>query len=107
MKFFAAWVVLTTLPLLAGTALAGQPLPLDDTQLDGVTAGAVNQFTFAPALGSGRISSGVFLFQLTTNDVSNTSTVMTNIDPIECATCYLNIKDPSFTIQAMFGPSHL
>jgi hypothetical protein len=105
MKMFAGTLV--TLAIVTGAALADQPAPLDDAQLDVVTAGAINNLTFAPALGSGRISSGVFLFQLTTNDVSNTSTVMTNIDPIECVTCYLNIKDPSFTIQAMFGPSHL
>jgi len=36
---------LAALPLLAGVALAGQPAPLSDTQMDGVTAGLVLPYT--------------------------------------------------------------
>jgi hypothetical protein len=97
--------VLVALPFLVGIAAATQPVPLNDTQMDLLTAGAGNTFTYAPApVTGGPISGGVFLFNLTETDVSNTSTVMINIDPTECKNCYLNIQNESFTIQAQFGP---
>ena len=37
------------LPLLAGVALAGQPTPLTNTQMDQVTAGLADTFVFPAA----------------------------------------------------------
>ena len=48
-------VGLAALPLLAGVAMAGQPVPLSDAQMDKVTAGLVVLFTF-----SGNGFTGVF-----------------------------------------------
>ncbi len=88
----------------AGAATAAaQPLPLADRQLDRVTAGSSDPFVPAYATGV-RVSSGVFLFHLSGTDVTNTSTVMLNIDPVPCTACYLNIMKESFTVQAQFGP---
>ncbi len=90
----------------ASATLAGAaPLPLADGQLDRVTAGAVDNYAFVPAYATGvRLSGGVFLFHLSGTDVTNTSTVMLNIDPVPCTSCYLNIMRESFTVQAQFGP---
>jgi len=35
------------LPFLVGVAMAGQPVPLSDTQMDRVTAGVTVEWTFA------------------------------------------------------------
>src|SRR5271166_1174837 len=98
---------LAALPFLAGIALAAQPVPLNDMQMDSVTAGAVIEtsggLTLAPANGAG-LGPQVFVFHFTENDVSNTSTVRVNIDP-PCSTCYLNIINEAFTVQAQFGPT--
>ena len=40
-------VGLAALPFLAGVAMAGQPVPLSDAQMDKVTAGLVVLFTFS------------------------------------------------------------
>jgi hypothetical protein len=40
---------LATLPFLAGVAMAGQPAPLSDLQMDQVTAGDVVRFNFVGA----------------------------------------------------------
>ena len=48
-------VGLAALPFLAGVAMAGQPVPLSDAQMDKVTAGLVVLFTF-----SGNGFTGVF-----------------------------------------------
>ena len=77
---------LAALPFLAGAALAAQPIPLNDNQMDAVTAGQV------------------FLFSLTETDINNVGTVMVNIDPVQCASCFLNIRNEAFTLQAQFGP---
>ena len=70
-----------------------------------LTAGAGDILTYAPAPATGGlISAGVFLFNLSETDVSNTSTVMINIDPMECKTYYLNIQNETFTVEAQFGP---
>jgi len=46
---------LAALPFVAGVAMAGEPAPLSDSQMDQVTAGDVVVFTFA-AGGSGNFS---------------------------------------------------
>jgi len=73
-------------PLLVAPSLAGQPAPLDDRQLDAVRAGAV------------------FLFSLGETDINNSGTIMVNIDPVPCGSCFLNIRNEAFTLQAQFGP---
>jgi hypothetical protein len=96
---------LAILPFLVGVASAAQSVPLNDAQMDAVTAGAGDTIVYAPAYGGGGfISAPVFLFRFSETDVTNTSTVMVNIDPVSCTTCYLNIQNESFTVQAQFGP---
>jgi len=46
---------LAALPFVAGVAMAGEPAPLSDSQMDQVTAGVVVVFTFQ-AGGSGNFS---------------------------------------------------
>jgi hypothetical protein len=77
---------LATLLFLAEVAFAAQPVPLNDTQMDAVIAGEV------------------FLFSLTATEITNSGTVMVNIDPVACTTCYLNIRNEAFTLQVQFGP---
>jgi hypothetical protein len=79
---------LAAVPLLAGAAFAGEPVPLNDKQLDSVSAGL-----------------GVFLFYVHETDINNTGTVMVNVDPVNCTTCFVNIQNEAFTLQAQFGPS--
>jgi hypothetical protein len=55
---------------LAGTAYAGQPLPLSDKQMDGVTAGAAS-IADAAALALGEIES-VTVTHTSTNSVTVT-----------------------------------
>lgn len=88
---------LAVLPFLAGVALAGQPVPLSDQQMDKVSAG----FDFAEL------------------DVHNLGTVLVAIDiaPVlpagtPCSACFLDIRGTafpsgvsSFQLQAMFGPA--
>jgi hypothetical protein len=101
---FRALATIFTVAACAATASA-QPLPLQDRQLDSIAAGTAEPSAFVPALATGvRLSGGVFLFHLSGSDVTNTSTVMLNIDPVACNTCYLNIMRESFTVQAQFGP---
>lgn len=98
---------LITLPLIAGVALARQPVPLDDTQMDAVTAGTVAEtsggLTFSPVTGGSGLGPAVFLFSVRETDVTNTSTVTVNVDP-PC-NCYLNIVNEALTVQAQFGPA--
>jgi hypothetical protein len=77
----------TVVPFLTGAAFAAGPIQLNDTQMDAVTAGEV------------------FLFSLTEIDIGNAGTVMVNIDPVNCMSCFLNIKNEAFTLQAQFGPT--
>jgi hypothetical protein len=95
-----------TLSLSACIAWAAQPVPLDDAQMDAVTAGAETSggLTLSPAIGGSGLGPQVFLFSLTEADVSNTSTVMVNADPVPCSDCYLNIRNGALTVQAQFGP---
>ena len=85
---------LAVLPFLAGVALAGQPVPLSDQQMDKVSAG----FDFAEL------------------DVHNLGTVLVAIDiapaAAACSACFLDIRGTafpsgvsSFQLQAMFGPA--
>ena len=84
---------LAVLPFLAGVALAGEPVPLSDQQMDKVSAG----FDFAEL------------------DVHNLGTVFVAIDlapAAACGGCFLNITGTpfpggvsSFQLQAMFGPA--
>jgi len=83
---------LAALPFLAGVSLAAQPVPLSDTQLDGVTAG----------------------FDFTEHAIQNGGTVWVWINTPEraCATgaffCSTGTAYPggvqSFQLQAAFGP---
>ena len=65
---------------LAGTAHAGQPLPLSDNQMDRVTAG----------------------WSLLETDVSNTSITMVSVyqtpNTIACDSCYLLINTNSISV---------
>lgn len=100
---------LATLPLFATLAIAGQPAALDDVQMDAVVAGQVSatlgDLTLAPALGGSDLGPQVFVFSLTETDVSNTSTVRVNVDPVTCPTCYLNITNGALVVQAQIGPT--
>lgn len=92
--------------VISTSTVAAQPQPLGNRQLDAVVAGVSNTDPFVPAYATGvRLSGGVFLFHLSGTDTTNTSTVMLNIDPVPCTTCYLNIMNEAFTVQAQFGPS--
>jgi|SRR6266550_1420279 len=94
------------LPFLAEVMFAAQPGPLTDTQMDAVTAGAETSggLTLSPASGGSGLSSGVFLFSVSETNITNSGTVMVNVDPVACNTCYLNIRNEAFTLQAQFGP---
>ena len=100
---------LVVLPFLAGAAWAAQPVLLQDAQMDAVTAGAVTEtsggLTLSPVTGGSALGPKVFIFSLAETDVTNTSTVRVNIDPVACPTCYLNINNEAFTVQAQFGPT--
>ena len=104
-----SWLLsgLAILPLLTGFTLAAQPMPLNDVQMDAVTAGAVTDtsggLNLSPAPGGSGLGPKVFLFSLRETDVSNTSTVIINVDP-PCS-CYLNVINSALTVQAQFGPS--
>lgn len=98
---------LAMVPFFTTLAFAGQPIALDNAQLDGVVAGQVSEtsgdLTLAPALGGSGLGPQVFVFSLTETDVSNTSTVRVNADP--SCTCYLNITNGALVVQAAFGPT--
>lgn len=77
---------LAALPLLAGVALAGQPMQLSDKQMDNVTAG----------------------FDLNVIERSNTSWTQVSIystAPVSCSLCYLSISSRPFSIELAFGPT--
>jgi len=77
---------LAALPLLAGVALADQPLQLSDKQMDKVTAG----------------------FDLSVIERSNTSWTQISIYDgrlIPCNQCYLTIVSRPFSVQSAFGPT--
>ncbi|MBV8094106.1 MAG: hypothetical protein JOY71_07585 [Acetobacteraceae bacterium] len=69
------------LPFLAGVALAGQPVALNDTQMDKVTAG----FDFA---------------ELDVSNVSATLVLAYEPGQYNCSTCYLSI-----TSSHLFNPT--
>lgn len=100
---------LAALPFVTTVALAAQPIALNDVQMDAVVAGQVSEtsgdLTLAPALGGSGLGPQVFVFSLTETDVSNTSTVRVNVDPVACTTCYLNITNGALTVQAQIGPT--
>ncbi|HEY2531206.1 MAG TPA: hypothetical protein VGJ20_25275 [Xanthobacteraceae bacterium] len=99
---------LAALPFVTTVALAAQPVALNDVQMDAVVAGQVSEtsgdLTLAPALGGSGLGPQVFVFSLTETDVSNTSTVRVNADPV-CTTCYLNITNGALVVQAQIGPT--
>lgn len=77
---------LAALPLLAGVALADQPMQLSDKQMDKVTAG----------------------FDLNVIERSNTSWTQVSIygaGLIPCNQCYLTISSRPFSVQSAFGPT--
>ena len=81
---------LAVVPFLSTAALAQQPLPLTENQMDSVTAG--------------------FAFQ--EEDMSNTSWTQVRVwqafqlvdgNNIECSRCYLVINSPALSIGSAFG----
>ncbi len=68
-------------------ALAGERSVMSDHQMGQVTAGG-----------------GGFLFFVSSTDITNGGSILTNIDPVPCGGCFLNIQNESFTLQAQFGP---
>ncbi len=75
---------LAALPFLASVALAGQPVTLNDPQLDGVTAGAAGTsggLSFSPATPAPEPSYGLLLFFFNETDRTNTGTVIVNEIP--------------------------
>jgi len=99
---------LAALPFLASVALAGQPVMLNDPQMDGVTAGAAGTsggLSFSPATPAPEPSYGLLLFFFNETDRTNTGTVIVNESPVPCAACYLNnTGTENLVVQAAFGP---
>jgi hypothetical protein len=98
-----------SLSLLAGVALAAQPVPLSDKQMDMVTAGQVIEtsggLTLAPASGAGLGVPSNFLFFVNETGVQNTGTTIVSESPVACTGCYLrNIGTENLFISAQFGP---
>jgi hypothetical protein len=78
---------LAALPLLAGVAMAQEPMKLSDQQMDKVTAG----------------------WDLRELDISNTSVTLVAIyqrpsNTISCGSCFLLINNPAFSVASAFGP---
>jgi hypothetical protein len=78
---------LAALPLLAGVAMAQEPMKLSDQQMDKVTAG----------------------WDLRELDISNTSVTLVAIyqrpsNTISCSSCFLLINNPAFSVASAFGP---
>jgi hypothetical protein len=100
---------LASLPLLAGVALAAQPVPLNDAQMDAISAGQViatsGGLTLAPAVGAGLGVPSNFLFFVNEAGVQNTGTTIVSESPIACTTCFLrNVGSENFIVSAQFGP---
>ena len=100
---------LASLPLLAGVALAAQPVPLNDAQLDSISAGQVAEtsggLTLAPAVGAGLPVPSNFLFVVNETAVFNTGTVIVSESPVSCPTCFIsNRGNENLFISASFGP---
>jgi hypothetical protein len=98
-----------SLPLLAGVALAAQPVPLNDAQMDAISAGQVIEtsggLTLAPAIGAGLRVPSNFLFFVNETNVQNAGTVIVSESPVACTGCYLrNIGSENLFISAQFGP---
>jgi len=76
---------LAALPLLAGVALAEQPMPLTSQQMDQVTAG----------------------WSLVETDKSNTSITLVKVyqpnNNIECGSCYLLINNFALSVASSIG----
>jgi hypothetical protein len=77
---------LAALPLLAGVALAQEPVQLSNQQMDQVTAG----------------------WDLLEIDQSNTSLTAVAVyqhpsNTISCASCYLLLNSPAISVASMFG----
>jgi hypothetical protein len=82
---------LAVLPFLAGMALAKGPTPLNDQQMDKVTAG----------------------FDFREIDITNTSATLVAVDEpaVTCAGCYLHVAGTPYSagvqslqVLAIFGP---
>jgi hypothetical protein len=98
-----------SVPLLAGVALAAQPVPLSDVQMDAIGAGQVVEtsggLTLAPAIGAGLGVPGNFLFFVNETNIQNTGTVIVSESPVACGGCFLsNIGSENLFISAQFGP---
>jgi hypothetical protein len=100
---------LGSLPLVAGVALAGQPVALNDAQMDAISAGQVVEtsggLTLAPAIGAGLGVPSNFLFFVNETRALNAGTVTVSESPVPCGGCFLsNIGSENLFISAQFGP---
>jgi len=96
------------LVFLSGAALAAQPVPLNNAQLDAVTAGATETsggLSLSPASPAPYPSYGLLLFVVNETHVTNTGTVIVNESPVPCANCYLAAGPENLVIEAAFGPT--
>jgi len=71
---------LAALPFVAGVAMAGEPAPLSDSQMDQVTAGVVVVFTFQ-AGGSGNFTINGTTFEGTSPNLGPPNTRVTTSSP--------------------------
>lgn len=79
-------LALAALPFLAGIALADQPVPLNDNQMDKVTAGFTDRETI-----------------ISNNSWTQVSIYAGTLTP--CSACYLSIVSRPFSIESAFGPT--
>jgi hypothetical protein len=99
---------LAALPLLASVALAAQPLPLADLQMDIVTAGQAETsggLSTSPASPVGMASFGLLLFFVNETEVQNTGTVIVSVSGVSCPTCFLAAGPENLVVQSAFGPT--
>lgn len=82
---------LIALPLFAGSALAQQPVPLTNSQMDQVTAG----FLEIDVSNTSAAAISIFQRPYLTDSTPNGFT---------CPGCYLVINSPTISVAAQFGP---
>lgn len=82
---------LAMVPLLAGGAFAGHPVPLGDGQLDQVTAGYLEVDLSNTSATAVSIFQRPYLLDSTPNQIT-------------CPGCYLLINSPAFSVASQLGP---